>query len=448
MNAPTPHPMAPRRIAVIGSGIAGMAAGWYLSGRHEVTLFEADERLGGHTATVDVELEGRHYAIDTGFIVFNDWTYPHFQRLMQRLGVHAQPTEMSFSVHETARDFEYNGHTLATLFAQRRNLLRPSFHALLRDILRFNREAIRAMDEGQLDPALTLGEWLAARGFGEAFQRRYLLPMGAAIWSASLRDLRDFPLQFFVRFFRHHGLLSVNDRPQWYTLVGGSRSYIPLLTAPYASRIRLATPVRGIRRLRDGVEVRSPLGVERFDEVVLACHADQALALLEDPSPAEREILGALPYQDNEVVLHTDTRLLPRRPRAWASWNYRLDGRDEAARVSVTYDMNILQRLEAPHTFCVTLNDSDAIAAEKVLGRFTYAHPQFTLAGEAAKARHAEISGGARRTHYCGAYWRNGFHEDGVWSALRVAHALGGDEAGPEGIASLLAPVVEEAVRA
>lgn len=448
MNAPTPPPMAPRRIAVIGSGIAGMAAGWYLSGRHQVTLFEADERLGGHTATVDVELEGRHYAIDTGFIVFNDWTYPHFQRLMQRLGVHAQPTEMSFSVHETARDFEYNGHTLATLFAQRRNLLRPSFHALLRDILRFNREAIRAMDEGQLDPALTLGEWLAARGFGEAFQRRYLLPMGAAIWSASLRDLRDFPLQFFVRFFRHHGLLSVNDRPQWYTLVGGSRSYIPLLTAPYASRIRLATPVRGIRRLRDGVEVRSPLGVERFDEVVLACHADQALALLEDPSPAEREILGALPYQDNEVVLHTDTRLLPRRPRAWASWNYRLDGRDEAARVSVTYDMNILQRLEAPHTFCVTLNDSDAIAAEKVLGRFTYAHPQFTLAGEAAKARHAEISGGARRTHYCGAYWRNGFHEDGVWSALRVAHALGGDEAGPEGIATLLAPVVEEAVRA
>ena len=436
------------KIAIVGSGIAGLTCAYLLNRQHDIQVFEASDWIGGHTHTVDVQVDGRSYAIDTGFIVFNDWTYPHFQRLMQRLGVHAQPTEMSFSVHETARDFEYNGHTLATLFAQRRNLLRPSFHALLRDILRFNREAIRAMDEGQLDPALTLGEWLAARGFGEAFQRRYLLPMGAAIWSASLRDLRDFPLQFFVRFFRHHGLLSVNDRPQWYTLVGGSRSYIPLLTAPYASRIRLATPVRGIRRLRDGVEVRSPLGVERFDEVVLACHADQALALLEDPSPAEREILGALPYQDNEVVLHTDTRLLPRRPRAWASWNYRLDGRDEAARVSVTYDMNILQRLEAPHTFCVTLNDSDAIAAEKVLGRFTYAHPQFTLAGEAAKARHAEISGGARRTHYCGAYWRNGFHEDGVWSALRVAHALGGDEAGPEGIATLLAPVVEEAVRA
>lgn len=432
MTAFQRHPATPeRRIAVVGSGIGGMAAAWYLSSRHRVTLFEAGDRLGGHTATVDVELEGRHYAIDTGFIVFNDWTYPHFQRLLARLGVLTQPTEMSFSVHETARDFEYNGHTLASLFAQRRNLLRPSFYRLLRDILRFNREATRALESGDLDPAMTLGAWLEANGYGEAFQRRYLLPMGAAIWSGSLQELRDFPLQFFVRFFRNHGLLSVNDRPQWHTLVGGSRSYIPALTAPYAGRIRLSTPVRGIRRLANGVELRTESGVEHFDEVVLACHADQALALLEDPSPAEREILGALPYQDNEVVLHTDTRLLPRRRRAWASWNYRLDGRDEGQHISVTYDMNILQRLEAPHTFCVTLNDGDAVDPDKVLGRFTYAHPQFTLAGEAAKARHAEISGPAFRTHYCGAYWRNGFHEDGVWSALRVAHALGCREEEP-----------------
>ncbi len=338
MTAFQRHPATPeRRIAVVGSGIGGMAAAWYLSSRHRVTLFEAGDRLGGHTATVDVELEGRHYAIDTGFIVFNDWTYPHFQRLLARLGVLTQPTEMSFSVHETARDFEYNGHTLASLFAQRRNLLRPSFYRLLRDILRFNREATRALESGDLDPTMTLGEWLEANGYGEAFQRRYLLPMGAAIWSGSLQELRDFPLQFFVRFFRNHGLLSVNDRPQWHTLVGGSRSYIPALTAPYAGRIRLSTPVRGIRRLANGVELRTESGVEHFDEVVLACHADQALALLEDPSPAEREILGALPYQDNEVVLHTDTRLLPRRRRAWASWNYRLDGRDEGQRISVTY---------------------------------------------------------------------------------------------------------------
>lgn len=426
------HPADPeRRIAVIGSGIGGMAAAWYLSSRHRVTLFEAADRLGGHTATMDVELEGRHYAIDTGFIVFNDWTYPHFRHLMARLGVLTQPTEMSFSVHETARDFEYNGHTLTSMFAQRRNLLRPSFYRLLRDILRFNREATQALENGTLAPAMTLGEWLDAGGYGATFQRHYLLPMGAAIWSASLQDLRDFPLQFFVRFFRHHGLLSVSDRPQWYTLVGGSRSYIPALTEPYSGGIRLSTPVRGIRRLADGVEVRTDAGTERFDEVVLACHADQALAMLEDPSPAEREILGALPYQDNEVVLHTDTRLLPRRRRAWASWNYRLDGRGESERISVTYDMNILQCLETPHTFCVTLNDGDAIDPNKVLGRYTYAHPQFTLAGEAAKARHAEISGPAFRTHYCGAYWRNGFHEDGVWSALRVAHGLGCDEKSP-----------------
>ncbi|WP_355662011.1 NAD(P)/FAD-dependent oxidoreductase [Halomonas salifodinae] len=418
-------PEAPQHIAVVGSGIAGMAAAWYLSSRHRVTLFEADQRLGGHTATMDVSLDGRDYAIDTGFIVFNDWTYPHFQRLLSRLDVATQPTEMSFSVHEIGADFEYNGHTLGSLFAQRGNLLRPRFYRLLAQILRFNRQAVRDLERGDLAPDLTLGDYLTANGYGRDFQRRYLLPMGAAIWSASLGDMRDFPLAFFLRFFRNHGLLSIHDRPQWYTLVGGSRSYIPALTAPYAERIRLATPVQGIRRQADGVQVRSAAGLEHFDQVVLACHADQALALLEDPSPAERGVLSALPYQDNEVVLHTDTRLLPRRRRAWASWNYRLDGRSEAARVSVTYDMNILQRLEAPHTFCVTLNDTISIDPARILGRYRYAHPQFTLAGEAAKARHAEISGPERHTHFCGAYWRNGFHEDGVWSALRVAEALG-----------------------
>ena len=426
-------PQGRQRIAVIGSGIAGMAAGWYLSRRHEVTLFEADTRLGGHTATMDVELEGRHYAIDTGFIVFNDWTYPHFRRLLATLGVESQPTEMSFSVHETARDFEYNGHSLPRLFAQWSNLLRPSFHGLLRDILRFNREATQAMVDDRLPADLTLGDYLDAGGYGEGFQRHYLLPMGAAIWSASIGQLRAFPARFFVRFFHHHGLLSVNERPQWYTLVGGSRAYIPALTAPYAERIRLATPVRGLRREADGVRVRSDAGEERFDQVVLACHADQALAMLDDASPAERQILGALPYHDNEVVLHTDTRLLPRRRRAWASWNYRLDGRGDDARVSVTYDMNILQRLEAPHTFCVTLTDGDSVDPARVLGRYTYAHPQFSLAGMNAQARHAEISGPGRRTHFCGAYWRNGFHEDGVWSALRVARALGCDPDAPAG---------------
>ena len=419
---------AEQRIAVVGSGIAGMAAAWYLSRRHSVTLFEANARLGGHTATMDITLDGQQHAIDTGFIVFNDRTYPHFQRLLNALDVAIQPTEMSFSVHETQRDFEYNGHTLASLFAQRRNLFRPSFLGLLRDILRFNREATRDLLEERLAEDITLGEYLDEQGYGTLFQQRYLLPMGAAIWSASIEDLRAFPLCLFVRFFHHHGLLSVHNRPQWYTVVGGSRAYIPALTAPYAERIQRDTPVLGIRRHADRVQLRTSEGNQYFDQVVLACHADQALDLLEDASPDERAILGAMPYQDNSVVLHTDTRLLPRRRRAWASWNYRLDGRGGHARASVTYNMNILQRLEASRTLCVTLNDDDAIAAETVLGRYTYAHPRFTLAGQLAQQRHGEISRADRRTHFCGAYWRNGFHEDGVWSALRVARALGGDE--------------------
>lgn len=423
--------MASQRIAIIGSGISGMAAGWYLSAHHEVTLFEADARLGGHTATMDVEVEGRSYAIDTGFIVFNDWTYPHFQRLLETLGVAYQPTEMSFSVHETARDFEYNGHTLGSLFAQRSNLLKPSFYRLLSDILRFNKQATQALESGQLPKDMTLGAYLDQHHYNQAFQQRYLLPMGAAIWSASISDLRAFPLAFFVRFFSNHGLLSVNHRPQWHTLVGGSKSYIPRLTAPYASRIHLNTPVMRITRESTGVTITTASGSQRFDQVVLACHADQALAMLGDPSSAEKEILGSMPYQENDVVLHTDTSLLPRRKRAWASWNYRLDQRGDDARVSVTYAMNILQQLESDTTFCVTLNDTDSIDPRCILGRYRYAHPQFTLAGQAAQARHADISLLDRRTHFCGAYWRNGFHEDGVWSALRVARALGCDEAVP-----------------
>ncbi|CAN0577379.1 unnamed protein product [Ectocarpus sp. 12 AP-2014] len=417
-----------QRIAIVGSGISGMAAGWYLSAQHEVTLFEADSRLGGHTATMDVEVDGRSYAIDTGFIVFNDWTYPHFQRLLETLGVASQATEMSFSVHETARDFEYNGHTLGSLFAQRRNLLNPSFYRLLSDILRFNKQATNALESSTLPEQMTLGEYLDRNHYNRDFQRRYLLPMGAAIWSASISDLRAFPLAFFVRFFRNHGLLSVNHRPQWYTLVGGSNRYIPNLTAPYAARIHLNTPVTQITRDSTGVNITTPSGTQRFDHVVLACHADQALAMLGDASRVEKEVLGALPYQDNEVVLHTDIGLLPRRKRAWASWNYRLDHREAEERVSVTYNMNILQRIESGTTFCVTLNDSDSIDPSNVLGRYTYAHPQFTLTGQAAQARHAEISSAAHRTHFCGAYWRNGFHEDGVWSALRVSQGLGCDE--------------------
>ncbi|MGC3874180.1 NAD(P)/FAD-dependent oxidoreductase [Halomonas sp. GXIMD04776] len=414
-----------QRIAVVGSGISGMSAAYLLSQRHQVSLFEADRRLGGHTATIDVKLDGKSYAVDTGFIVFNDWTYPLFQGLMAHLKVTSQPTEMSFSVHDARHDFEYNGHTLGTLFAQRRNLLRPRFYRMLAEIVRFNRRARQDIEAGNLDISTTLGDYLDRGGYGVDFRERYLLPMGAAIWSASLEDLRDFPALFFLRFFHNHGLLSVDHRPRWYTLTGGSRSYIPALTRPYAERIRLNCPIHAIRRDATGVTLHSPQGEERFDQVVLACHADQALALLADPSDAERSVLGALPYQDNEVVLHTDKRLLPRRPRAWASWNYRLDGRGDTARVSVTYAMNILQRIDSPHTFCVTLNDSAAIDPAHIIERFSYAHPCFTPQGQMAQQRHGDISAGEYRTHYCGAYWRNGFHEDGLWSALRVAQTLG-----------------------
>ncbi|WIX33149.1 FAD-dependent oxidoreductase [Salinicola sp. JS01] len=423
---------AGQRIAVIGGGIAGMAAAHYLSRRHQVTLYEAGERLGGHTATVDVEHAGREYAIDTGFIVFNDRTYPHFQALLASLGVAAQPTEMSFSVHESGRDFEYNGHTLATLFAQRRNLLRPRFHRMLADILRFNRRAIRDFEQDRLPPELSLDEYLETGGYGEDFRRRYLLPMGGAIWSASEAGMRAFPARFFIRFFHHHGLLSVNDRPQWYTVSGGSRRYIEPLVAPYRERVHLRSPVTALHRDADGVTLTSPHGEARFDQVVLACHSDQALAMLgETATAAEREILGAIGYASNRVVLHTDTRLLPRRRRAWASWNYRLDGRDAEACVPVTYNMNILQRLESDTTFCVTLNDEARIDPAQILARFDYAHPQFTLTAQHAQTRFAEISQTARRTHFCGAYWRNGFHEDGVWSAWRVAQAIDGAAAAP-----------------
>ncbi|MDH2375189.1 FAD-dependent oxidoreductase [Cobetia sp. 3AK] len=446
MNTTTSQATAPlprQRIAVIGSGISGMAAAYYLSRHHEVHVFESAERLGGHTATMDVQTaDGSEWAIDTGFIVFNDRTYPHFQRLLERLDVAYQPTEMSFSVHTTAEDFEYNGHTLLSLFAQKRNLLRPRFYRLLRDILRFNQQAAADLDSGRLAEDATLGSYLDANDYSQVFREHYLLPMGAAIWSASIADIERFPLQFFVRFFRHHGLLSINDRPQWFTLIGGSRSYIAPLTEGYAERIHLNSEIRQIRRDVDGVTLEHVDGrCERFDQVVLACHAPQALALLKDASAREQDVLSVITTQRNDVVMHTDTSLLPRRREAWASWNYRLDGRDDAQRASVTYDMNILQRLDERdypprETFCITLNDSDAIDPALVLGRYAYDHPRFTLEAEAAKQRFMEISGVSPRpggpvgrTHFCGAWWRNGFHEDGVWSALRVAEALGAREA-------------------
>ncbi len=409
------------KIAVIGSGISGLACAHYLHREHDVHVLESADRIGGHTATVDVAMGGRRFAIDTGFIVYNDWTYPNFIALMDEMKVSSRPTEMSFSLSDRESGLEYAGSNLNTLFAQRKNLVSPSFIGMLRDIMRFNRESIEDLDEGRIDPGMTLGQYLQTRGYGRAFRDYYLVPMGAAIWSTDTPVMMDFPLQFFVRFFRNHGLLSVRNRPQWRVIEGGSREYLRPLTAGFARKIRTSTRIRAVRRLLQGVDIAFENGTsERFDKVVFACHSDQALALLDDASQAESEILGAIPYSASEVVLHTDTRLLPANRRAWSSWNYlRRPGTD---RPTLTYNMNILQGLDAPQTVCVTLHDTDAINPHQGLGHFNYSHPVVTLEGMSAQERWQEINGG--NTWFCGAYWRNGFHEDGVHSALRVAQGI------------------------
>jgi len=407
------------KVAVIGAGIAGNVAARELHREHDVTVFEAGEHVGGHTHTHDVELHGRHWQVDTGFIVFNDRTYPNFIELLHELGVSAQESGMSFSVRDEATGLEYNGTSINTLFAQRRNLLRPSFLGMVRDILRFNREAPRLLDEPGGE--LPLRDFLERGRYGRHFVDQYVVPMGAAIWSTDPASMMRFPARFFVRFLHNHGMLTVNDRPVWRTIKGGSARYVERLVAPFRDRIHLATPVELVRRIPGGVLVK-PHGHEslRFDAAFLACHSDQALAMLADASDAEREVLGAIPYQANETVLHTDATLLPRRRLAWAAWNYHL--RPDGGPVALTYNMNILQRLDAPTPFLVTLNRTEAIDPDRIIKRITYHHPLYTPASVAAQARHREIDG-ANATYYCGAWLRNGFHEDGVASALAaMAH--------------------------
>jgi len=412
------------KIAIIGAGISGLSTAWHLRQGHALTVYESAARIGGHTATVDVDWQGRRYAIDTGFIVYNDWTYPNFIELLDSLGVESQPTEMSFSVRCDNSGLEYGGNNLNTLFAQRRNLLRPSFHRMLRDILRFNREALRDLDSGTLSADTRLGDYLAANRYGDAFIHHYLLPMGSAIWSASIDGMNDFPLLFFIRFFKNHGLLSVNDRPQWRVLKGGSRAYLEPLTREFRHAIRCNARIAAVFRRPEAVELVMEDGHrEAFDQVVFACHSDQALALLGDATRAERDALGAIPYAANEVVLHTDTSLLPRSRRAWSSWNYWLREREQQHPV-LNYNMNILQGIEADTTFCVTLNASAAIAEDRIIDRFSYSHLQFSLAAVDA-ARRIEAFNGLNRSWYAGAYLGNGFHEDGVVSGRKVAAAIG-----------------------
>ncbi len=424
------------RIAVIGSVISGMVVASRLHRDHDVTVFEAGSHIGGHTHTLDIDWQGRRYAVDTGFIVFNDWTYPRFIALLNELGVEYRSSNMSFGLRDERTGLEYNGRSINSLFAQRRNAFSPGFLRMIADILRFNR-ASRELLAGT-DDTLTLGEYLARNRYSRAFCEHYIVPMGMSIWSATESAMLSFPARFFVEFFDRHGFLNVDDRPVWQAIKGGSREYMTKLAAPFRQRVRLNTRVTRLRRDAAGVTLNTTAGgPERFDHVFIACHSDQALRLLDDASAAERSILAAFPYQENEAVLHTDESLLPRTPLARAAWNFHLlDVRDNRARdrVALTYDMNVLQSLDAPVKFLVTLNRKADIDPAKILATVTCHHPVYLPAGVAAQRRRGEISG-INRTFYCGAYWRHGFHEDGVvsaeWALDDLARAIHANSAAP-----------------
>lgn len=413
------------KIAIVGTGIAGNVAAYHLNRDHDITVFEANHYVGGHTntSTIDDDAAGP-LAIDTGFIVFNDRTYPNFVNLLDELGVESIASEMSFSVRADQPHLEYNGSHLNGLFAQRTNLLRPSFIRLIRDILRFNKRAPELLDR---DASPTLGEFLRSGNYSPQFIDRYLIPMGAAIWSAEPHMMFGMPARFFVRFFVNHGLLSLKDRPTWRVIRGGSREYVNKLIAGHRHAIRLNTPVESITRRANRVLLKARGSkMESFDRVVLACHSNQALAMLADPTPAEREILGAIVYQQNEAVLHTDVSLMPRRPQAWASWNYHIPAA-ATGRATLTYHMNRLQRLDCRQQYFVTLNSERLIRPETILRKVLYDHPVFTDKAVRAQQRKHEIDG-PKGTYFCGAYWRNGFHEDGVVSAMDAVARLNESE--------------------
>lgn len=421
------------KIAIIGSGISGLTAAWLLHQSHEITVFEANDYIGGHTHTVDVDHDGEQLAIDTGFIVYNDWTYPNFIELLKRLDVDSLATEMSFSVRCERSRIEYNGSNLNGLFAQRSNLLKPRFHRMLQDILRFNRESLELLEEDHEN--LTVDDYVTQRGYSKQFSDLYLIPMGAAIWSCPPETFGKFPIRFIVEFYRNHGLLSIRNRPQWRVISGGSARYVEKLIAPFEDRIRLNSPVEAITRDENGVTIRATDSKdERFDHAIFACHSDQALRILGDSATStERDVLSEFPYQKNSAVLHWDDSVLPQRCRAWASWNYHIDdapsdhqkSSDRTGRsATVTYNMNILQRLQAQRTYCVTLNRDEAIDPAKIVGQYEYHHPVYTTDRRAAQQKHSDLIN-RNRTSFCGAYWGNGFHEDGVNSAIAVCRKLG-----------------------
>jgi uncharacterized protein len=410
------------RIAIIGGGISGMLTAYLLCEDHEVTVYEANDYIGGHTNTIDATVNSKSYALDTGFIVFNQETYPNFIKLMHRLDVPYQPSNMSFSVSCIETGLEYRATSLDTLFAQRRNLLNGRFLRMILEILRFKRESVEVLAGS--NPELTLGDYLRQRGYSRYFIEKFIIPMGAAVWSAMPDRFQEFPAAAFVRFFTNHGMLKIRNQPQWYVITGGSHRYVEALTRPYRDRIRLRTPVAAVHRHPDRVVVTTRDGdADAFDQVVIAAHSDQALTMLADPSDAEREILGAIPYQENRTVLHTDDGQLPKTLKARASWNYRVLANAWHPAV-VTYSLNRLQGIDAQREFCVTLNSPDTIAADTIIYETVYHHPVYDSGAFTAQQRWAEVNG-VNRTWFCGAYWGYGFHEDGVKSALAVCGQFG-----------------------
>lgn len=409
------------KIAVVGSGIAGLGAAWLLSREHEVVVFEAGSRLGGHTHTHRCHMEGRDYAVDSGFIVFNPHNYPLLDRLFDQLGVASQPTTMSFAVHDARTGLEYNATRMDTMFCQRRNLVSPRFWGMVRDIMRFYREAPALLDDDA--PGPTLGEYLGQGRYSTMFIEDHLVPMASALWSSPSQQVLAFPARHLARFMDNHRMLQVEGRPEWRVVSGGSSSYIERITATWSAQVRLETPVLRVRRESDHVMVETASGAERFDQIVLACHSDQALALLADPTTAERDVLGAITYQPNETVLHTDASVLPGNRKAWAAWNAYVPAEADG-QCTVSYCMNLLQSLRSPDPFVVTLNRTADIDPERIIARMDYAHPVYSHASVAAQGRRGELNG-QHRTWYAGAYWGFGFHEDGLRSGVDVARALG-----------------------
>jgi|TARA_B100001113_G_scaffold28124_1_gene20322 predicted NAD/FAD-binding protein len=411
------------KIAIIGSGISGLTSAYLLNRNHDITVFEANDYIGGHTHTHNIKIKDKEYAVDTGFIVYNERTYPNFIKLLDTLGVERQLSTMGFSVKSASEDYEYAGESLNSLFAKRSNIFRLGFLRMLYEMYRFGKKS-DSTGLG-LDVSITLGTYLRSENYSNEFINYFIIPMGAAIWSTPANKVLDMPAYFFIKFFYNHGMLEIINRPKWWVIKDGSSAYIKKIIKGFESKINLSSPIRTVSRLDNGIEIetansKKPL---MFDAVVFATHSDQALGMLKDPTEKEKDILSSIPYQKNEVLLHTDSSVLPKRKLAWASWNYQLDSNPESP-VVLTYNMNILQSLDCDETFCVTLNDHQSVDKSKVLKKITYHHPLFTVKGIEAQKRKLEISG-VNNTYYCGAYWHNGFHEDGVASAIEVCKHFG-----------------------